>query len=342
MIASMIDRGLMLTMQAIRRQLAAMPHDLFLIRLIHHQTRRPFPGERLWTATQLLHPCTVRFLRIRNREGCDIYIQPFADTQNAGYILVDLDRADSNIIDRMRANGHDPCLVLQTSPGRLQAWVQVAPSPLPPSIATSVARMLAHHYNGDPASADWRHLGRLAGFTNQKPERRTNCGYAPWVRVVHAIAGCAPKAEAMLQSAQQFLPSRPSVDASSIPGLIPTGEQNTTLSMTAAEAIKIYDGCLRRWRIVERFPRTDWSIVDLWVARWLLQQGHPLAAVEAVLRLASPQFPRRHSNADDYLRRTMARAAFSFSPQGHSVCQLHAPDSDSDTRKASSNLAGDR
>jgi hypothetical protein len=70
-----------------------MPHDLFLIRLIHHATRRPFPGERLWTATQLLNPATLRFLRIRNRQGCDIYLWPYAPDPNTGYILLDLDRA---------------------------------------------------------------------------------------------------------------------------------------------------------------------------------------------------------------------------------------------------------
>ena len=47
----MLDRGLFLSLQAIRRQLAAMPQELYLIRLIHHATRRAFPGERLWTAT---------------------------------------------------------------------------------------------------------------------------------------------------------------------------------------------------------------------------------------------------------------------------------------------------
>jgi hypothetical protein len=169
MILSMIDRGLMLTMQAIRRQLAAMPHDLYLIRVIHNQTRRAFPGERLWTAAQLLNPVTLRFLRVRNREGCDIYIQPYADNQNAGYILVDLDRARNQIIEQMRRHGHDPCVVLQTSPGCLQAWVRITNSRLEPCIATAIARQLARQYHADPASADWRHLGRLAGFTNQKP-----------------------------------------------------------------------------------------------------------------------------------------------------------------------------
>ena len=80
----MPDRGLFLSLQAIRRQLAAMPHDLYLVRLIHHATRTAFPGERLWTANQLIKEPTVRFLRMRNREGCDIYIQPYVENYNAG------------------------------------------------------------------------------------------------------------------------------------------------------------------------------------------------------------------------------------------------------------------
>jgi hypothetical protein len=72
----MFDRGLFLTAQAVRRQLAALPHDLYLIRLIHSATKRPFPGERLWTAEQLAHLPTLGFLRVRNREGCDIYLHP--------------------------------------------------------------------------------------------------------------------------------------------------------------------------------------------------------------------------------------------------------------------------
>ena len=77
----MDDRGLFLTWQAIRRQLAAMPNDLYLVRLIHNPTgRRPFPEERLWTAAQL-GPSTIRFLRARNCAGCDVYFHPYAGTK---------------------------------------------------------------------------------------------------------------------------------------------------------------------------------------------------------------------------------------------------------------------
>ena len=144
----MFDLGLILTSQAIRRQLAAMPCELYLVRLIHSLTKRPCPGERLWTATQLSNLATIRFLRVRNREGCDVYLHPYAEDRNAGYILIDLDQADPVVLSAMCANGHEPCVVLQTSPGHWQAWVQVSATPLPPALATAVGRHLAHLYGG--------------------------------------------------------------------------------------------------------------------------------------------------------------------------------------------------
>jgi RepB DNA-primase from phage plasmid len=335
--SSMIDRGFMLTMQAIRRQLAAMPHDLYLVRLIHNQTRRTFPGERLWTATQLLNPATIGFLRVRNREGCDVYIQPYAGDQNAGYVLVDLDRADASVLDRMHSNGHRPCVVLQTSPGHLQAWIHIATSTVQRDIATAMARQLARDYDGDPASAGWRHLGRLAGFTNQKPARRTLSGYAPWVKVVYAAPGRAPKADALLQSTTKRLTRLPGPVHRFSAGC--SHEDAAAGSITAADAAAIYLGCVTRWRIAERFPQPDWSIVDLWVARHLLSQGSPPAAVETILRLASPHFPRRHGDPGGYLHRTVARAA--FPPAGSTVCDVHAPASLL-TGRACSKFAGEQ
>jgi len=304
----MFDRGLNLTLQAIRRQLTAMPDDLYLIRLIHHQTKRAFPGERLWTAAQLVHPATVRFLRVRNREGCDVYIQPYAEGRNPGFILVDLDHTDTAVIETMRSNGHDPCVVLQTSPGNLQAWVQVSTTPIEPAVASRIGKQLAAVYGGDPASTDWRHLGRLAGFTNQKPHRRNGRGYSPWVRVLHARAGLA-RGASLLEAAEHRLGS-PSRLAQSphlpLPGATHTNAAGTTA--TAATA-KIYAGWLHRLRILERFPQPDWSIADKWIAKELLQRGTPAPQAATILRGGSPGFPRQHSHPDDYLRRTLARAA---------------------------------
>jgi len=318
----MLDRGNFLTWQAVRRQLAAMPHELYLIRLLHHLTKRPFPGERLWTANQLTNLATIGFLRARNREGCDIYVHPYTQDHNAGYILVDLDDANPQMLRLMRANGHEPCVVLQTSPGHLQAWIQVSSTPLQPAVATALGRHLAQLYGGDRASTDWRHLGRLAGFTNQKPQRRTSSGHAPWVKILHAAAGLASQAEALLHTASQPIASSNAVPHLNRPPL--SGDPIVPCLLSAAQAQQIYQSCVRRWRIPQRFQAPDWSIVDLWVARDLLAHGRPVLYVQEVLRLGSPAFPRRHSDPDDYLRRTLARAFPAFPAPRRTVCTPHA------------------
>ena len=127
------ERGFRLTQQAIRRQLTAMPHDLYRVRLIHNQSRRPLPGQRLWTAAELLYPANIKFLRIRNREGFDVYLHPDDWDQNAGYILLDLDRADGGVLHRLWENGHDPCVVLESEsrpPASLDSRDRLAPGAL--------------------------------------------------------------------------------------------------------------------------------------------------------------------------------------------------------------------
>jgi len=336
----MFDRGLMLTLTSIRRQLAAMPHDLYLIRLIHQATKRPFPGERLWTASQLIQPATVRFLRVRNREGCDIYIHPFVEEHNAGYVLVDLDDGDLAVISRMRANGHDPCVVLHTSPGHLQAWIRVSTSPLRPALATAIGKHLARIYGGDMASTDWRHLGRLAGFTNQKPQRRTANGLAPWVTIEHARAGLATSAEWLLE-AVALDPATPPRSLRRPTGTTVDWPDADPPPLTAAEATRIYRAWMERWRIRQRFPQPDWSILDLWIARQLRRQGRTPAEIRAAIWLGSPEFPRGHSDPEDYLRRTLARAAFPAPPQG-ATCVTHgrAPETAARDRPSSNSTGG--
>jgi len=304
----MFDRGLFLSSHAIRRQLAAMPQDLYLVRLIHHATRRAFPGERLWTAAQLGQLSTVQFLRIRNREGCDVYIQPYAENRNAGYILLDLDRGNATTLERMHGNGHQPCVVLQTSPGHLQVWIQVSAVCLEPATASAIARQLAHTYGGDLASADWRHLGRLAGFTNQKPLRRQSNGYAPWVRLLYAQLGLARNGASLVQAAEQPIGSLRS------PFTVTTAtgshdcELGSSPSSTLSAARDIYQAWLQRLRIPQRFPHPDWSIADKWIAKELLRRGTPVATVAELLRCGSPGFPRHHADPENYLHRTVERA----------------------------------
>lgn len=137
------DCGLGVSLAVLRRQLAAMPCRLYEVRLIHSGSRKSYPGVRQWTRSQLTDPATVGFLRIRNREGYDVYFRPYAGDHNAGYILLDLDDPVPGILARLRAQGHEPCVVVETSPGRWQAWIGVSSAPLLPALATRIAKRLA-------------------------------------------------------------------------------------------------------------------------------------------------------------------------------------------------------
>jgi hypothetical protein len=322
-----LDRGFFLTLQAVRRQLTAMPNEFYVIRMIHGCTRRPCPGERVWDVGQLLRGSVLRFLRARNLQGFDVYLLPFAQYRNAGYILLDLDHSTADVLPRMRANGHEPCVLLRTSPGHLQAWIRVSATPLEAAVARVLSQHLAHTYGGDLASTGSCHLGRLAGFTNQKPPRRTISGHAPWVRIVEAGAVLASAGQDLLRYATQVVAQLPT---DTMNRLCPFGYPSSTI--TVPGAIRIYQRWTQHWHIRERFAEPDWSIVDLWLARKLLAMHISTIQVETILRLGSPHFPRQHGDAENYLRRTLARAAL---PPPRTVCSSHAtaplaPDDDTD------------
>jgi hypothetical protein len=75
--------------------------------------------------------------------------------------------------------------VVETSPGNLQAWLKQGAT-LDETASTRAAKLLAERYGGDLGSADWRHFGRLAGFTNPKPNRRLASGLQPFARLLEA------------------------------------------------------------------------------------------------------------------------------------------------------------
>ena len=315
MLGSMLDSE-SLTQQAVRRQLAAMPNKFYWIRLIHSVERKPAPAKRLWTAEQLVRDRVVRSLRADNRLGFNVYLWPYAERRNAGYIFLDLDHACPDVLQDMRIHGHEPCVALETSPGHLQAWVHVSTKPLEPTVATTLGRFLAERYGGDRASTDWRHLGRLAGFCNFKPATCTLTGLAPTVQILYAEPILASAAPQLLEVAQEWLalyakPTPPihsatsSVSITQELGVAPRPHTGVTPEGAAA----VYQRWLQRCHILQRFPQPDWSIVDLWLASKLLAQHTPPAQVMEILRLGSPGFPRNHGDPEDYLRRTLARAA---------------------------------
>ena len=104
-----------------------------------------------------------------------------------------LDDLKQEALYRMKESGFTPGVVVETSPGNFQAWLNHG-CVLSRRVSSAAARALAEQFGGDLGSADWRHYGRLAGFTNRKEKHRQEDGRFPFVRLIHAGGEVYPNA----------------------------------------------------------------------------------------------------------------------------------------------------
>ncbi len=178
------------TTEAVRVQLAGMGAERYDVG-VYDRANDAMLLRREWTPAQI--EASLGWFRGMNANGRDIYIRP---TGSSGLYLID--DVPTATVERMRAEGYTPAAVVETSPGNLQAWVRVSDTPLSTEEGTAVARDLAARYDGDMSSANWRHMGRLAGFTNQKKEHTQPNGRHPYARLHDAGGVRAPEAPAIL------------------------------------------------------------------------------------------------------------------------------------------------
>lgn len=136
-------------------------------------------------------------LKQANRVGCHVYIRPPRDVDHDLVLLDDIDRFTP---DRMKTGGHGSAVVVETSPGSCQAWVRLG-RPVPAPVRHEVARALARRYGGDPAAVNPHQAGRLAGFTNQKPEYKGPRGN-PFVLLLNAPGTSAAEADTLIAMAE--------------------------------------------------------------------------------------------------------------------------------------------
>ena len=129
-----------------------------------------------WTVTQIQE--AIQRLRRENARGSHIFVRP-----HGAHALSLVDDLSAETIPRMTDAGFQPAAVVETSPGNFQVWLNHGRILFDRTFSTQAAKELARRFGGDPSSADWRHFGRLAGFTNQKPKRRLRNGLSPFVRL---------------------------------------------------------------------------------------------------------------------------------------------------------------
>jgi hypothetical protein len=191
--------GLTRTQEAVGKQLAAMKSALYEVGLYRPAVAetRPQMLPRTWDASTLLK--SIPWLRWQNSQGRNIYIRPAGEHQ---FSLVDDLTAET--LDRMGREGFPPSIVVETSPDNFQAWLNHG-EVLPRDVSTLAARGLAQKFGGDQGAADWRHFGRLSGFTNRKFNRRAANGLYPFVHLIEARNLIYPMAAEFVGSLREHL-----------------------------------------------------------------------------------------------------------------------------------------
>src|ERR1700682_4428061 len=178
------------TAAAVENQARAMSASAFEVGLFDPTADNGVMLPRVWDLDTLLR--SVSWLRLKNSQGRNIYIRPCGQ-----HALSLIDDASPQTIELLKSEGFAPAVILETSPTNFQAWLchgQI----LPKHLSTLAARLLASRFGGDLASADWRHYGRLAGFTNRKDKHRKTDGTVPYVRLHEATGEVYSKAIAFL------------------------------------------------------------------------------------------------------------------------------------------------
>ena len=178
-----------ITRDMVSRQLTAMSCGSFEIGVLRRSGR--MLRREGWTSQQI--EAAIRWLRHENARGAEIFVRP-----HGAHKLTLIDDVNVTAIARMKKSGFEPAAILETSPANFQVWLNHG-RVLDRDLSTLAAKELAGRFGGDRSSADWRHFGRLAGYTNQKENRRLPNGLAPFVRLHEARARIYSAAPVLLR-----------------------------------------------------------------------------------------------------------------------------------------------
>ena len=277
------------TNEAVTRQIVAMGSNVFEIGLYKPEgadNSQPPMIPRIWDMQAVLK--SIPWLRLQNCYGRNIYIRPRGEHNLS--LIDDLTAAS---IERMKAEGFHPALVVETSPGNFQAWLKHSRR-LSKELGTAAARALAQEYEGDLGAADWRHFGRLAGFTNRKEKYKAD-GLFPFVMLRQANGLPYPEADRFIASLEQQLDQ--------------DRQQRERCRTTVA-----HEGASGALRGIDSFRANptyagDGSRIDLAYAIYALAHGVGNAQIEGAIRSRDLTHKGNEKRQIEYVERTIRKAA---------------------------------
>ena len=274
------------TPEAVRRQIFALGVPIFEVGLyrpdaVGNGQSSMIP--RTWDIEALIR--SIPWLRFQNSLGRNIYVRPKGE-----HSLSLVDDLTAEAIARLKATGFSPAVVIETSPQNFQVWLKHS-KVLPREASTAAARILAKQFGGDPGAADWRHFGRLAGFTNRKPKYQSADGLFPFVRVMESNGLQYAEGERFVAKIEIKMGHKEDGRSSSAP----------TFAGTPLKTI-------------ERFRENpayggDGTRIDLAYAIYALSHGAELTDVEAAIRSRNLSHKGNEKRQSEYVERTIRKAA---------------------------------
>ena len=285
------------SLEAVQKQITAFGVDRFEVGLKDSKTGKMML--RQWSSAELEQ--SVPWLKRMNALGNDVFVRPAGQH---GLVLVD--DLKPSALERMRRDGFAPAAVIETSPGNFQAWVKLSSEPQASEVRGLAASGLANHYEGDRNSADSRHFGRLAGFTNQKPEH-TKGDRQPYVLAHECSGNVAKSAPELLSKIDQGLDRSAAKQEreSRIEGL----ESYRPSSYGRRDADEEYQRQAKN--LLERYGKdADFSRVDWMIATDMAKSSRYSAeSIAQAIEKHSPHVEsRKAGHVEDYARRTVEKA----------------------------------
>lgn len=227
-------------------------------------------------------------LKRANQTGHSIFVRGPRDRDHDVILLDDISAFTSQELER---DGLKPAVLVETSPGNYQAWFKLG-EPVSADLRREAARILAERYRGDPAAADGHQSGRLAGFTNPKPQYKDSRGRSPFV-LLHSYFGKAITAvRELLEAARTALALRKAAIASA---------EEVTAAPEADSDLVAW------WRQRHAAAPAGFSLseVDWHLTHLALGSGRPPEDVLAALEATAD---RKGTHAADYAATTVRKA----------------------------------
>jgi hypothetical protein len=244
---------------------------------------------RVWDAEAILD--SIRWMRHQNRDGRNIYVRPKGE-----HHLSLVDDLTKDAVSAMKSAGFDPAVIVQTSPGNFQAWLKHTER-LSKEVSTAAARALAEKFGGDRGAADWRHFGRLAGFTNRKAKYLdAGTGLYPFVWLIEAEGRIYPEAERFVAGVKNEV-ERQKAERERL------REQIAKIAPVLPKDLKTLD----TFRLDTRYGG-DGTRIDLAYAVYAFSHGASAAQVQTAIRSRDLSHKGTERRQNEYIERTIKKA----------------------------------